>query len=209
MRQMPLIRDAGPGDIRLVLGVYSACIAADADYLPFLEAGDEQAVLAWFLLKPLLACLLAEHDGLIVGVAGLRDAEPGPGAGMPGGRWLEACRLAVHPAHRGGAVTRDLTSARASHAVSLGADRLWMRCVEDSRSHRLALAHGWTWWARTEFEGPAAAQRAILLARMLNDRCPLGRRRSPIIRLSSVIKRSRRRGRIETILVHSHARLLE
>lgn len=95
MRQVPLIRDAGPGDIWAVLGVYRACIAADADYLPFLEAADEPAVLAWFLLKPLLACLVAEKDGL--GVAGLRDADPGPGAGMPGGRWLEACRLAVQP----------------------------------------------------------------------------------------------------------------
>lgn len=166
-RQVPLIRDAGPGDTPAVLGIYRACIAAEADYLPFLQADDEPAVLAWFLLKPLLACLVAEQDGMVVGVAGLRDAAPGPGAGKPGGRWLEACRLAVHPAHRGGAVTRDLIAARGSRAVCLGADRLWMRCVENSRSHRLAVTHGWTWWARTEFEGPAAAQRAILLARTL------------------------------------------
>jgi hypothetical protein len=54
-----------------------------------------------------------------------------------------------------------------------------MRCVENSRSHQLALAHGWTWWARTEFEGPAAAQPAILLTRTLNDRNEhLGPRRS-------------------------------
>lgn len=165
---MPWIRDAGPGDIRAVLGVYSACIAADAGYLPFLEAGDEPAVLAWFLLKPLLTCLVAEQDGLVAGIAGLRDAEPSPGAGTPGGHWLEACRLAVHPAHRGGTVTRDLISARVARAMSLGADRLWMRCVENSRSHQLAIAQGWTWWARTEFEGRAATQRAILLARTLN-----------------------------------------
>lgn len=57
-------------------------------------------------------------------------------------------------------MTRDLVSARASRAVALGADRLWMRCVEDSPSYRLALSHGWTWWARTEFEGPAAVQQA-------------------------------------------------
>jgi GNAT superfamily N-acetyltransferase len=169
VRQMPLIRDAGPGDMRAVLGVYSACIAADAGYLPFLQASDESAVLAWFRLKPLLACLVAEQHGLVAGVAGLRDAEPGPGAGTTGGRWLEACRLAVHPAHRGGAVTRDLISARVSRAAALGADRLWMHCVENSRSHRLARAHGWTWWARTEFEGPAAKQRAILLTNTLND----------------------------------------
>jgi hypothetical protein len=43
-----------------------------------LEAGDESAVLAWFRLKPLLACLVAEQDGVVVGVAGLRDAAPGP-----------------------------------------------------------------------------------------------------------------------------------
>ena len=182
MGQLPLIRDAGPGDVRAVLGVYSACIAADAGYLPFLEARDERAVLAWFRLKPLAACLVAEQDGLVAGVAGLRDANPGPGSGIPGGHWLEACRLAVHPAHRGGAVTRDLIRTRVSRAVSLGADRLWMRCVENSRSHRLALAHGWTWWARTEFEGPAATQRAILLIRTLNDHIEhLGPRRSPII----------------------------
>ncbi len=45
-----------------------------------------------------------------------------------------------------------------------------MRCVEDSPSHSLALSHGWTWWARTEFEGPAACQRAVLLARSLRER---------------------------------------
>jgi hypothetical protein len=44
-----------------------------------------------------------------------------------------------------------------------------MRCVEGSASHRLALSHGWSWWARTEFEGAAASQRAILLARWLGD----------------------------------------
>jgi hypothetical protein len=64
---MPVIRDAGPGDIRAVLGVYSACTAADPGYLPFLEAGAESAVLAWFLLKPLPTCLVAEQDGLVVG----------------------------------------------------------------------------------------------------------------------------------------------
>ena len=165
---MPVVRAAADGDIRPVLGVYSACIAADMSYLPFLAPGDEPAVLAWFRLKPLAACLVAERDGVVVGVAGLRDTDPGPGAGQTGGRWLEACRLAVHPAHRGGAVTRNLISARLSRAVSLGADRLWMRCVENSRSHRLAVSHGWAWWARTEFEGPAAAQRAILLARPLD-----------------------------------------
>lgn len=168
MRQMPLIRNAGPGDTRAVTGVYSACITADAGYLPFLEAGDEPAVPAWFRLKPLSACLVAEQDGLVAGVAGLRDAAPGPGAGTPGRRWLEARRLAVHPAHRGGAVTREPIAARVSRAVSLGADRLWMRCVENSRSHQLAVAHGWTWWARAELDGPAATQPAILLARTLN-----------------------------------------
>jgi hypothetical protein len=33
-----------------------------------LEAGDESAVLSWFPLKPLLACLVAEQDG--VGIVG-------------------------------------------------------------------------------------------------------------------------------------------
>lgn len=162
------MRDVGPGDIRPMLAVYSACIAADPGYLPFLSPGDEPAILEWFRLKPLLACMVAERDGLVVGVAGLRDAGPGPGAGELTGRWLEACRLAVHPAARGGAVTRDLIGARISRAAALGADRLWMRCVEDSPSHRLAVAHGWTWWARTEFDGAAAVQRAILLARPID-----------------------------------------
>ena len=87
-----------------MLAIYSACIAADPGYLPYLAVGDETAVLGWFRLQPLVACLMAERDGVIVGVAGLRNAEPGTGVGEPGGRWLEACRLAVHPAHRGGVV---------------------------------------------------------------------------------------------------------
>jgi GNAT superfamily N-acetyltransferase len=150
-----------------MLAVYRAYIAAEPGYLPFLAVGDETAVLAWFVLKPLVACLVAERDGVIVGVAGLRDAEPGAGAGEQGGRWAEACRLAVHPGHRGGVVTLDLIGARAGRARALAADRLWMRCVEGSASHRLALSHGWSWWVRTEFEGAAAGQRAILLARWL------------------------------------------
>jgi len=165
-----VVRDAGPGDLGPVLAVYSACIAADPDYLPFLAPGDDAAVLGWFRLKPLAAFLVAEAGGTVAGVAGLRDASPGPGAGQPGGRWLEACRLAVHPEHRGGAVTRDLVRARTCRAVAPGADRLWMRCVEDSPSHRLALSHGWTWWAAARFEGPAACQRAVLLARPLRGR---------------------------------------
>lgn len=67
------------------------------------------------------------------------------------------------------AVTRDLIGARARRARALGADRLWMRCVQGSASHRLALSHGWSWWARTEFEGAAASQQAILLAPWLGD----------------------------------------
>ena len=55
-----MIRDAEPDDIRGMAAVYSACITADAGYLPFLSAGDESAVLAWFRLKPLVACLVAE-----------------------------------------------------------------------------------------------------------------------------------------------------
>jgi GNAT superfamily N-acetyltransferase len=167
---LPVVRDARSDDTGPVFGVYRACIAADPSYLPFLAPGDELSVLAWFRRKPLSACLVAEVSGTVAGVAGLRNAEPGPGAGEPGGRWLEACRLALHPAYRGGAVTRDLIRARASRAVVLGADRLWMRCVENSPSHRRALAHGWAWWARTEFEGPAACQRAVLLARPLHER---------------------------------------
>jgi hypothetical protein len=71
-------------------------------------------------LAQLAACVLhdgavvAEQDDLVAGVAGLRDAAPGPGAGTPGGRWLEACRLAVRPAHREGTVTRNLIGARVS-----------------------------------------------------------------------------------------------
>lgn len=43
----------------------------------FLAAGDEAAILAWFRMKPLVACLVAEQDGLAVGVARLWDAAPG------------------------------------------------------------------------------------------------------------------------------------
>ena len=165
-----VVRDARPDDIRPMMAVYSACISDDPGYLPFLAPDDESGILDWFQLKPLLACLVAEQDGEIAGVAGLRNAEPGPGDGEPGGRWLEACRLAVHPAHRGGTATRELIGARMSRAAALGADRLWMRCVENSASHRLAVAHGWTWWARTEFDGPAAVQSAILLAHPIASR---------------------------------------
>jgi len=82
----PVVRDARSDDTGPVLGVYRACIAADPGYLPFLAPGDELSVLAWFRRKPLLACLVAEVSGTVAGVAGLRNAKPGPGAGEPGGR---------------------------------------------------------------------------------------------------------------------------
>lgn len=88
---LPVVRDADPADTGPVLAVYSACIAADPGYLPFLVPGDEPSVLAWFRLKPLLACLVAELGGTVAGVAGLRDAEPGPGPGSrAGGGWRRA-----------------------------------------------------------------------------------------------------------------------
>jgi GNAT superfamily N-acetyltransferase len=163
-----VVRVASPDDLTGILAVYSACIAADRDYLPFLAAGDDQAVLGWYRLKPLAACLVAAEGQVVAGVAGLRDTEPGPGAGEAGGRWLEACRLAVHPGYRGTQLTRDLITARITCARKLGADRLWLRCVEGSPAQRLYEANGWTWWASTEFDGQAAYQRAVLLARTLD-----------------------------------------
>jgi GNAT superfamily N-acetyltransferase len=160
-----VVRRAVPGDLEQVLGLYRACVDADRDYLPFLAGQEPGAYLDWFRLKPLLLCLVAEQAGTVSGVAGLRDADPGPGAGYPGRRWLEACRLAVHPLDRGGDLTRQLVAARISSARELGASRLWLRCVAGSRAHRLYLANGWTWWARAEFEGAAACQPAVLLAR--------------------------------------------
>jgi GNAT superfamily N-acetyltransferase len=163
-----VVRSAVPGDLDQVLAVYRACVSADRDYLPFLAARDRNAYLAWYRLKPLVACLLAEQAGMVAGVAGLRNAAPGAGAGDPRGCWLEACRLAVHPLHRGGDVTRELIAARTSRARDLSAVRMWLRCVEGSRAHQLYLANGWTWWARTQFEGAASCQRAVLLARSIN-----------------------------------------
>jgi GNAT superfamily N-acetyltransferase len=148
-----------------ILTVYRACMSADPDYLPFLARDDRASLLSWFRLKPLVACLVAEQESAIAGIAGLRDSAPGPGAGDPGGRWLEACRLAVHPDYRGGQLTRELIAARIRRAQALGADRLWLRCVEGSPAHRLYKANGWTWWACTEFDGAAASQPAVLLAR--------------------------------------------
>jgi hypothetical protein len=66
--------------------------------------------------------------------------------------------------YRGAQLTRDLIAARIARACEFGVDRLWLRCVEGSPAHRLYEANGWTWWARTEFVGPAACQKAVLLA---------------------------------------------
>lgn len=79
------VRDAEPDDIRPILAVYRESVATDSSYLPFLREAGEAEILAWFRLKPLLACLVVPCDGGIVGVVGLRDADPGPGAGEPGG----------------------------------------------------------------------------------------------------------------------------
>ena len=92
---LPVVRDAGPADTGPMLAVYSACIAADPGYLPFLAPGDEAEILGWFRLKPLLAFLVAELDGAVVGVgraAGRRARPRGRAAGravaggVPAGR---------------------------------------------------------------------------------------------------------------------------
>jgi hypothetical protein len=152
---LPVVRDADPGDTGPVLAVYSACIAADPGYLPFLSPGDEPSVLAWFRLKPLLACLVGELDGTVAGVAGLRDAEPGPGGrgagravagGVPAGRAPGAPRGRGHagPGDRAGvacsgarggppvdALRRGLALAPAGAVARLdlvGADRVRGAC---------------------------------------------------------------------------------
>ena len=165
---LPVVRDAGSADTGPVLAVYSACIAADPGYLPFLAPGDEAEILGWFRLKPLLAFLVAELDGAVAGVAGLRDAEPGPGAGQPGGRWLEACRLAVHPALRGGhpdpGTHAGMPRRGARGGPPVDALRRELALAPAGTIARLDLVGG------CRVRGTCACQRAVLLARPLRER---------------------------------------
>ena len=101
---LPVVRDADPGDTGPVLAVYSACIAGDPGYLPFLVPGDKPSVLAWFRLKPLLACLVAELDGTVVGgrrAAGRRARPGGRGAGRAVAGGVPSGRAPGVPRRRG------------------------------------------------------------------------------------------------------------
>lgn len=161
---MPHVRFAQGADLHGILGVYSACCRADSAYLPFLDPQNLTEVEHWFYQKTLAVTLVACADsGEVVGIAGLCDAEP-PGVAVDG-RWMEACRLAVDPRHRGGEVTRELTATRLGVARQMGVTHLWLRCVKGSPAHALYLALGWSFLAETSFEGPAACQDAVLLQR--------------------------------------------
>ena len=155
------IRAARPEDIDVALAVYAACISADATYLPFLSSQDPDAIRRWFLLKPLDQCLVAVVAGRIVGVAGLRAYDPN---GVHSLTWMESCRLAVHPDHRG-RVTKSLTAQRLELARDLGVTQLWLRCVAGSSAHRRYLELGWQFLAPAAFAGAAAVQDAVLLSK--------------------------------------------
>jgi len=157
-----IVRPALASDLPAILDVYAACCRKDSDYLPFLDRGDRGALSQWFVLKPMAVCLVVTWADVVVGLAGLRAAPP-QGSAPGAGPWLEACRLAVHPDHRGGPATRVLTAARIEAARRAGARQLWLRCVDGSPAHLLYIALGWRFLARTQFADSAACQNAVLL----------------------------------------------
>lgn len=164
----PVVRVATDDDLPGILGVYRACRLVDPTY-PAGAGRSARADLAeWFFRKRLASCLVVESPTAeIVGVAGLRAAGP-PTAARIDRRlhWMESCRLAVHPDHRGGAASRALTAARMRAASELGADRLWLRCVPGSPAHGLYLRVGWTFLAGGRIEVLGAEPiRAVLLQR--------------------------------------------
>lgn len=171
---LPVVRDADPGDTGPVLAVYCACIAADPGYLPFLAPGDEPSVLAWFRLKPLLACLVAELDGTVVGVAGLRDAVPGPGA-RPGGRAAGRAVAGGVPAGRASGVPRGRGHAGPGRCAGVACRGARGGPPVDALRRGLALAPAGA-VARLDLvgadrvRGTRAVQQAVLLARPLRER---------------------------------------
>lgn len=164
----PLARPAQDSDLDAILAVYAACRASDPTYPAAVGTAATPDLAEWFFRKPLAACIVVEDpDGAIVGVAGLRAA--GPPRSARGDRrvhWMESCRLAVHPEHRGGAASRALTSARMRAASDLGADRLWLRCLPGSPAHGLYLRVGWSFLSRGHIDVPGESSRpAVLLQR--------------------------------------------
>ncbi|MFC6238910.1 GNAT family N-acetyltransferase [Longivirga aurantiaca] len=164
----PLARPAQDSDLTAILDVYAACRASDPTYPAAVGSATTPDLAEWFFRKPLAACLVVENaDRVIVGVAGLSAAAPPQSArGDRRVHWMESCRLAVHPEHRGGAASRALTSARMRAASDLGADRLWLRCLPGSPAHGLYLRVGWSFLSRGHIDVPGEASRpAVLLQR--------------------------------------------
>jgi hypothetical protein len=134
---LPVVRDAGPGDAGAVLAVYSACIAADPGYLPFLAPGDEAAILGWFRLKPLVAFLVAEAGGAVAGVAGC--GMPGPARG-PGSRAAGGWRHAGWPCTR---LTVAVPSPATWSAVGHAGPWPWGRTACGCAASRTRPRTGW------------------------------------------------------------------
>lgn len=164
----PIVREATDDDLPAILAVYAACRFADPTYPAGAGRGARADLSEWFFRKRLASCLVVETaDAGIVGVAGLRAAAPPTSARIDRRQhWMESCRLAVHPGHRGGAASRALTAARMRAASELGADRLWLRCVPGSPAHGLYLRVGWSFLAAGRIEVPGAQPvPAVLLQR--------------------------------------------
>jgi GNAT superfamily N-acetyltransferase len=158
-------RAARPDDLPHVLGMFARCLLADPLYLPFIDRADRGALHDWFILKDLHSSfVVVDRSAQVVGFAGLRNAAPDPVPEASSGRWMEACRLGVDPAHRGTQAAKVLTAARFAHAQHLGLTDLWLRCVQESPAHALYLRLGWNHLGVTSFAGEAACQSAVTLS---------------------------------------------
>ncbi|MFE0190421.1 GNAT family N-acetyltransferase [Streptomyces sp. NPDC058989] len=84
-----------------------------------------------------LRLFVAELDGRIVGSA---RAALLPGSHVPG---RAAAALHVHPGHRGRGAGRALLAAAEEHLAAAGADRVFVRAVDEPGAHAFARRHGY------------------------------------------------------------------
>ncbi|MFE1774657.1 GNAT family N-acetyltransferase [Streptomyces sp. NPDC059008] len=84
-----------------------------------------------------LRLFVAELDGRIVGSA---RAALLPGSRVPA---RAAAALHVHPGHRGRGAGRALLAAAEEHLAAAGADRVFVRAVDEPGAHAFARRHGY------------------------------------------------------------------
>jgi GNAT superfamily N-acetyltransferase len=139
------IREAQPGEVERVLGMYEWLFAPPGSLPPRWDAEHARAAIADAIADPSSAVLVAEHRGELLGLCtaylDMNSVRFGPRC------WVED--LAVSPEHRSQGVGKSLLDAAKAWARERGATHLELDSAETRvDAHRFYEREGPSWTSR-------------------------------------------------------------